>query len=425
MGPMGVLARRSVAAPAAVVAAAVGLGLAFMRDAWQYNTLAATDWASGGLVLMLPILVGAAAFDGWRWWKGALGELMAPTMRARRGLLSLAGAHIAAACGSWILTVGVANSVALVRGATWQFDVFMVVHPLALVAAGAAAGVMLGASIARPWVAPALAVLVFLATVVAENSPSFQGFLTEGGHTSWSPFVRYLPWLALAKAGAWLIVGASAITLAFALEAARDSATRRRRFRASRALAVAGGLTMMGLAFTQPLDTSGLVEREPSVACVGSAPELCAASEEAWIANRYREPLASAYRALARYGVTPPERVVDARLAHGPNPSVGTGDLGASSLTNGSVTDDAVAQIIARPALCPAYFGDGSDPLLVVSDAVLQWAILTLHDPDTGASWHEAYPDVSKATVDAWIPGAYQALLHCDATGVSLEGVIQ
>lgn len=424
-GPLFLLARRSVAVPVGGLAVAVGLALAFMRDSWEYNTLAAIDWASGGLVLMLPLLVGGAAFDGWRMWKGSLGTTLAPTMHSHRGLFALAAVHAIAAVTAWGLTVGIAYGVAANRGAVLQFDVYMVVHPIALLIAGGVTGVALGATIARPWVSPVLAVVVFLVTVGAENSPSFQGFFTEGGHTGWSPTVRYLPWLAVSKAGLWLLVTIAGLLLAMSLEPARGSASARNWTRRAKVAAIGAGLVMVGLGWTQPSDNSGLTARVPVIECTGSAPTLCTAQEELWIAERYEKPLANAYGELATYGITPPDRVVDSRLATHPDVSAGSGDIGASSLVEGEPSRDAIVHIIAQPALCPAFFGDGADPLLGVSNAVFQWANLTLPGDESTAAWDEVYPSVPKANVDAWIPSAYRALLDCDASGVSTNGMIE
>lgn len=423
--PLHLLARRSVSVPVGALAVAVGLALAFMRDSWQYNTLAAIDWASGGLVLMLPLLVGGAAFDGWRMWKGSLGTTLAPTMRSHRGLFALAAVHAIAAVTSWGLTVGIAFGVAVSRGAVWQFDMYMVVHPIALLIAGAVTGVALGATIARPWVSPVLAIVVFLATVGAENSPSFQGFFTEGGHTGWSPTIRYLPWLALGKAGAWVLVAIAGLLLATSLGRAHGSASARTWTRRAKAAAIGAGLVMVGLSWSQPLDNSGLTTRVPTIECTDSTPVLCTAQEELWIAERYEEPLADAYRELAPYGITPPDRVLDSRLATHPDVTAGSGDIGASSLVDGKPNRDAIVHIIAQPTLCPAYFGDGGDPLLGVSDAVFQWANLTLPGDESTGTWDEVYPSVSKAKVDAWIPSAYRTLLDCDASGVSTNGMIE
>ncbi len=423
--PLLLFARRSVAVPVGSLAVVIGLALAFLRDSWQYNTLAAIDWASGGLVLMLPVLVGGAAFDGWRMWNGSLGTTLAPTMRSHRGLFALAAVHALAAVASWGLTVGIAYGVAATRGAVWQFDVYMVVHPIALLIAGGVTGVALGATIARPWVSPVLAIVVFLATIGAENSPSFQGFLTQGGHTGWSPTVRYLPWLAVSKAGAWVLVAIAGLLLAVSFERARGSASARTWTRRAKVAASGAGLVMVGLAWSQPVDNSGLTTRVPTIECTGSAPVLCTAQEELWIAERYEKPLAEAYRELAPYGITPPGRVLDSRLATHPDVTAGSGDIGAPSLVDGEPSRDAIVQIIARPALCPAFFGDGADPLLGVSNTVFQWANLTLPGDESTATWDEIYPDVSKANVDAWIPSAYRALLDCDAGGVSMNGMIE
>jgi hypothetical protein len=411
--------------PVGALAVAVGLALAFMRDSWQYNTLAAIDWASGGLVLMLPLMVGGAAFDGWRMWKGSLGTTLAPTMRSRRGLFSLAAVHAVAAVTAWGLTVGIAYGVAAGRGAVWQFDVYMVVHPVALLIACGVTAVALGATIARPWVSPVLAVVVFLATLGAENSSSLQGFFTQGGHTGWSPTVRYIPWLAVSKAGLWLLVAVAGLLLAMSLEPARGSASARNWTRRAKAAAIGAGLVMVSLAWTQPPDNSGLTARVPDIECTGSAPELCTANEELWIAERYEKPLAEMYQELAPYGITPPGRILDSRLAAHPDTTSASGDLGASSFVGGEPSRDALAHMIAQPALCPAYFGDGADRLLGVSNAVFQWAYLTLPGDEATATWDEVYPNVPKADVDAWIPSAYRALLDCDASGVSTNGMIE
>jgi len=421
-GPAWLMVRRSIAVPMTVVALVAGLGLLFSRSAWQFNTLAAIDWASGGIVLMLPLHVGAASFDGWRLWKGSMRTLLAPAIRSRRGLFVLAGVHSAAAVSSWIVTVGVAYSVALARGATAQFDVFMFVHPAALLIAGATCGVALGAAISRPWVSPVLAITVFAITVAAENTPTFQRFFMAGGHTGWSPTFRYIPSLAVEKAVIWSLVALAGALLAVSLESALGGS--RVMKRGASGIAIGAGVLLVGVAVVQPVDTSGLTSRSTVIECFGDSPAICVDTDERILADTFAGPLSEAYAALAPYGVTPPDRILDLRLAAKPDLHSGGASISPDVFGEGYPSREQLLQTITEPALCPGYFGDGSDPILAVRGAVHEWANLTLPGAIDASAWEDLYPDMPKADVDAWIAEAYQALKSCDADALSPPGGI-
>lgn len=419
-GPVWLVTRRSIAAPMSAVALVAGLWLLFSRSAWQCNTLAAIDWASGAIVLQLPLHVGAAAFDGWRLWRGSMRSLLAPGMRSRRGLFALAGVHAVAALTSWLTTVAAAYAIALVRGADPQFDVYMLVHPAALLIAGATCGVALGAAISRPWVSPVLALSVFSITVAAENTPTFQRFFMAGGHTAWSPTLRYIPSLAVEKAVIWSLVATAGALLAVSLESAIGGS--RLLVRGASGVAIGAGVLMVTVAMGQPVDTSGLTSRAPVVECFGASPEICVDTEEQILADSFAGPLGDAYAFLAPYGVTPPDRILDLRLAAKPDLGSGGASISPDVFGAGYPSREQLLQTISEPALCPGYFGDGSDPILSVRSAVHEWANLTLPGAADASTWEDVYPGLPKADVDAWIAEAYQALKSCDASSLPTPG---
>ena len=83
-GLVGFTARRSSALWMLLPYIAIEAYVASSRDTWTQSSLAAVNWVSGALLLTTPLIVGATAFDAWRFHHGQWRDDLLQTLRAHR-----------------------------------------------------------------------------------------------------------------------------------------------------------------------------------------------------------------------------------------------------------------------------------------------------------------------------------------------------
>ncbi|SFO71791.1 hypothetical protein [Amycolatopsis rubida] len=234
--------RRTIApwAPVAMLVVSLGL-LLFSRGPWSHGSaawnetwLTAVRWPRYLLVLMWPIIVGAAAIQGMRDARAGVGELFGSTPRPagqRAGTLGLA-LGLAAVVGYLVLVAAGAGQVVANGGLFTTAWVMQLVLGVLSVLAGVAVGLGVGRLLPYPITAPALAVLTLAGGLFAQVSgvngaaPNAVALLGIGQVEPHGPFdlpkpaveIGQLSWLlGLTAAGVVLLLASSARTRALAL----------------------------------------------------------------------------------------------------------------------------------------------------------------------------------------------------------------
>ncbi|EFL10964.1 MULTISPECIES: hypothetical protein [Actinomycetes] len=234
--------RRTIApwVPVAMLTVSLGL-LVFSKGPWNYDSaawnatwLTAVRWPRYLLVLMWPIIVGAAAIQGMRDARAGVGELFGSTPRPagqRAATLGLALGLTAAAGYLALVAVGVGQVIAKGGLFTTAWVMQLVLGVLSVVA-GAVLGLGLGRLLPHPITAPVLAVLALAGGLFAQVSgmngagPNAMVLLGIGQVLPHGPFdlpspaveLGQLSWLlGLTAAGILLLLASSARTKALAL----------------------------------------------------------------------------------------------------------------------------------------------------------------------------------------------------------------
>ncbi|MGW7533981.1 hypothetical protein [Amycolatopsis sp. NPDC054798] len=242
MRPFRIELRRTVApwVPVAMLAVSLGL-LLFSRGqwsdgsaAWNETWLTAVRWPRYLLVLMWPIIVGAAAIQGMRDVRAGVSELLQSTPRpaGQRATTLVAAVGFTAAAGYLVLVaVGVGQVVAK-DGLFTTAWVSQLVLGVLSVLAGVALGLGLGRLLPYPITAPALAVLALIGGFFAQVSgvnggaPNAVVLLGIGQVQPHGPFdlprpaveIGQLSWLlGLTAAGVVLLLASSVRTKVLAL----------------------------------------------------------------------------------------------------------------------------------------------------------------------------------------------------------------
>ncbi|WP_409185000.1 hypothetical protein F9C11_12365 [Amycolatopsis sp. VS8301801F10] len=234
--------RRTIApwVPIAILAVSLGL-LVFSRGPWNYDSaawnatwLTAVRWPRYLLVLMWPIIVGAAAIQGMRDARAGVGELFGSTPRPagqRAATLGLA-LGFAAVVGYLVLVAAGVGQVIAKGGLFTTAWVMQLVLGVLSVIAGVALGLGLGRLLPYPITPPVLAVLAlaggFYAQVSGMNGvgPNAMVLLGVGQVQPHGPFdlpspaveLGQLSWLlGLTAAGILLLLASSTRAKVFAL----------------------------------------------------------------------------------------------------------------------------------------------------------------------------------------------------------------
>ena len=233
--------RRTVAPWVPVAMLAVSLGLLLSRGPWNYDSgawnatwLTAVRWSRYLLVLLWPIIVGAAAIQGMRDARAGVGELFSSTPRPagqRARTLGLALGLTAVAGYLVLVAAGVGQVVAKGGLFTTAWMMQLVLGVLSVLA-GVALGLGLGRLLPYPITAPVLAVLALAGGLFAQVSgtnraaPNAVVLLGIGQVQPRGPFdqprtaveIGQLSWvLGLAAAGILLLLASSARTKVLAL----------------------------------------------------------------------------------------------------------------------------------------------------------------------------------------------------------------
>ncbi|MFC3513855.1 hypothetical protein ACFORO_27060 [Amycolatopsis halotolerans] len=234
--------RRTVAPWVLVAVLAVGLGfLLFSRGPWSHGSaawnatwLTSVRWSRYLLVLVWPIIVGAAAIQGMRDARAGVGELFRSTPRpaGQRGTTLALAVGLAAVVGYLVLVAAGVGQVVADGGmftAAWMMQLLLGVLS---VVAGAALGLGLGRLLPYPITAPALTVLALVGGLVLQMSGETERganpavLLGIGQVEPRGPFDVSVPavqlgqlcWLlGLSAAGFLLLLASSARVKAFAL----------------------------------------------------------------------------------------------------------------------------------------------------------------------------------------------------------------
>ncbi|GAA1028927.1 MULTISPECIES: hypothetical protein [Amycolatopsis] len=234
--------RRTIApwVPVAMLAVSLSL-LLFSRGPWSSNSaawnatwLTAVRWPRYLLVLMWPIIVGAAAIQGMRDARAGVGELFGSTPRPagqRAATLGLA-LGLSAVAGYLVLVAAGVGQVIAKDGLFTTSWVMQLVLGVLSVVAGVALGLGLGRLLPYPITAPVLAVLALAGGLFAQVSgmngagPNAMVLLGIGQVQPHGPFdlpspaveLGQLSWLlGLTVAGILLLLAGSARTKVLAL----------------------------------------------------------------------------------------------------------------------------------------------------------------------------------------------------------------
>jgi hypothetical protein len=422
---LAMFVRRSTAAGMTLVYLVVLIAVAVTRDTWMYNALTAINWVTGGLLMALPIVVGASAFDAWRFHRGQWRQTLLPTMRPVRSLGMLATVHMAAICVAWLALCCVAICVTLVNGANLQVSAAMLAQPALLCAFAAAAGVTLGALIPRAWIAPAAAVGFFALTLIAENYGPYRRFLMALGFPGWTPYTRLDPTLLSLKCIALglLIMGCAVLWHGLGAPPAM-----RRGSRAGAAVLLGAALVTVTVAGSmQAPGSNGLVQTawNGELECTNGTIKFCT-NEPATLSTPFSAAVEAAYANLAQYGITPPAAFVDERTVANGEPQVGLWAVDPTYLVGGTPTPDATALSVSRPAACAAYFANTPSPeddrLLDASGLVFDFVFITETSRATGDDpavvWIDWHPSIPWATIVDTIGQNYDAVSSCDASAL-------
>ncbi|WP_116200144.1 hypothetical protein [Amycolatopsis circi] len=234
--------RRTVAPWVPVVFLAVGLGLLLLSPgpwshgsaAWDATWLTAVRWSRYLLVLLWPIIVGAAAIQGMRDARAGVSELFQSTPRpaGQRARTLASAVGLAAVVGYLVLVAAGVGQVVADGGmftAAWMTQLLLGVLS---VVAGVALGLGLGRLLPYPITAPAVAVVALVGGLVLQASgetdrvPNPAALLGIGQLVPRGPFdvpapgvqIGQLCWLlGLSAAGFLLLLASSARIKALAL----------------------------------------------------------------------------------------------------------------------------------------------------------------------------------------------------------------
>ncbi|UKD52209.1 hypothetical protein L3Q65_30370 [Amycolatopsis sp. FU40] len=172
--------RRTIAPWVPVVVLVVGLGfLLFSRGPWGHGSaawdatwLTAVRWSRYLLVLLWPIIVGAAAIQGMRDARAGVGELFQSTPRpaGQRARTLAFAVGLAAVVGYLVLVAAGVGQVVADGGMVTSAWVMQLLLGVLSVVAGVALGLGLGRLLPYPITAPALTVLALVGGLVLQMS---------------------------------------------------------------------------------------------------------------------------------------------------------------------------------------------------------------------------------------------------------------
>lgn len=420
--PLRVLARRSLAPWMVAVYLAVTVALTMTRDTWMFNAFAAVNWVTGSLLMTLPLAIGAAAYDGYRFTRGDWRLTLLPTLRPTRGLGSLAVLHAASVGGAWLLSCAVAFAVSVGHGATPQVSTTMLAHPLMLCMFVSALGVTLGALLPRPWIAPAASAGFFALTLVAENRGPYQRFLVSLGFSGWTPYTQLDPTLVWLKCAALALLALACVVAWGTLGLPR--AMRGVRSGLATGLAVGSLVLVAVTAAMQPPSSNGILQADwdGELRCSGDTVTFCT-NEPAQLAGPFSAAVVAAFAVLEPYGVKAPATYVDERAISSGRPAVGLWAVDPLYLVEGKPEPDSTALTVSRPAACDAYFS--SDPtdadvaLMEASGLLFDVVYILLQSErdgsDAQSTWADWHPSVTWESAVSALPQLYAGVSACDA----------
>lgn len=419
------LCRRSTAPWMTIVYAAVLVAVTVTRETWMYSSLTAVNWVSGGLLLALPIVAGAAAYDGWRFHRGDWRESLLPTMRASRSLGVLASLHTVAILIVWLILCAIAIGITVSNGAVPQVSLAMLAQPALLCIFVAFAGVTAGALVPRVWIAPVAAVGFFALSVTAENYGPYQRFVTALGFTAWSPYTQLdlnLLWL---KCLALVLLVAACFVAWRSLSSSRSIQKGART--ASVTLAAAAMLVVAVAGSNQSPGSNGIDQRpwQGTLACSGETIAFCT-NEPSSLAEPFIKEVESAFASLGQYGIVPPAKYVDDRTLRTGEASAGAWSIDPAFLVSGKPAPDVTASTVSRPAACPEYYADvlssEGERLLGASSLVFDFVYIVEQSINTGENpaitWSDWHPELSWVTMLEGVGQMYAALSVCDPSAL-------
>jgi hypothetical protein len=292
-----------IALPAVTIVLA--LHFALREHGWRREWLWAFDLLAFSIMLSGPVIAGVAAWEGVRW-----SPCRAVVAAADRSAMAVVQ-YVAAFVG-WVWGIHLAAAVALgvvvltgPVGEAPQLATLTTVLPLAgLLASEVAVGFVIGWASGHGYVAPLVAVGVFVVGLVAYGAePGL--FFEIGGATSSLVGLAPIAHLHVAQAGFWIVV-AIGVTVSATLVC--DPGNRNSRL----ALAVAGAATVVMAAIVVSLGVERFRPVPVAVECAGTRPELCLVDGYHDRRPALTERLVAMYSALDDAGVVLPERVSQA-----------------------------------------------------------------------------------------------------------------
>lgn len=395
-------------------AAAYALG----RTEWIGSWKQALDWGAGSTALVGPVAAGCACLAYARLRSSAMREVLQQSRHDALRWLQPFLAVWALGCVAVLALSVTTTTLASLAGVPAYPQYVWILLPACLVlGAQTALGAAIGWASARPWAAPAAAVLVFLLFLWTVVGPMPAVFSTGGAGSLAGATFRPGPAfgrgvLAIGLAGCVLALAHRPLALAS---------------RARTALAVlAVGLLGVGW-FVTPDDSDGHYGplAHPAVTCAGSAPTVC-------VHREIPRPLADLSAKTERFarplldiGVRLPWRFSQTAPEDG---STGEGLvlLFAEEESRTTVSDRSAFGTLLTPARCAPDFSDDPTPVPFEERHLIgRWIQVRLGEvrPDPGDSDH-AWLTGDPAAQAAWVRRTYAQLMSCDFAAIRMpDGV--
>jgi hypothetical protein len=377
---------------------------------WSATWRQALDWGSVSTALVGPAAAGASAWLYATLRTARFDELASTAARPVATLLRPGAELWLLAAIAVLVATAVTTATAVARGADPRLgDLWVLAHPLAVIAASVGFGGYLGFASGRVWTAPLAAVGVFLLGFLS-TSGALPAVLDTGGATSTlvgqefdagSILQQVVACLAIAALGGWLTIRALAGA---------------RRWVSVGLLCVvtAGAACYLHLGWAGAERYS--YAEHVTFRCAGTAPRVCLAAETARPLDTLVDQLHRQSHALTDLGLPVPATFRQDVPGQPPDQDAGLLLIGPEALTSAEVDPVAVAYSLARPRPCPEFSSElpPADALSAQFE-LSRWIAVRngLLEPQPG-SREAAWLAGDRSAVDRWVRRTYTALDHCD-----------
>jgi len=407
--PIGVWLRRSSSTSALPAMIIIELVILFSRSGWNHEWDWAFEQASGGTLLLAPLLSGLVAHDRARRMEPTFALLAGGSRRGEFGILALALSSWLMASLAWLIGIVCAAGLAWRGGASGVPDPWIFGEALLLLVVASCVGLAIGSYVKGVLAGPLAAILVFGARIyIGTTGLGLDGALGAGEGTGSLVAERRTPMYSIALMSLHATIALLAVVVMWGhLPAVRRYGVGRISVVFIAVLLVVISGIRLGWVSSRVDPYEWITGRE---VCIQGQVTVCGPPKAKYMLEVADRSLSRARVRLGASGIDDWQNVYV--LYHGGrvSPDRGMLTLNPEDIRNGVLGRYDVAATLAEPRACRELFGESplSKKILADQGDVASWVTQVLNAQSTDASApaqiREAYERIRRCVpmTDPW-----------------------